>query len=300
MLQAPLAFDALSISKPSMYIQNQSLNPPTQCPAAAGNDVLVEDLPTDYEVQSLEDGGVGGLATDEVSIPTDVTEGIYGGGGRDGSNVSVPCAADGNDQVALSFGGRVFVFDGVTADKVQAVLLLLGGCQMDPGTLGVDAASQRHRASMDNTPLCSDPKRAESLNRFRQKRKERCFEKKIRYNVRQEVALRMQRRNGQFASRKSEKSTTMDATQESGKEEKEQDTLCTHCGTSSKATPMMRRGPAGPRTLCNACGLFWVNKGTMRDLSKRFQDNSTLPTGEDEDDSESDYGIPIFPCSKHA
>lgn len=23
---------------------------------------------------------------------------------------------------------------------------------------------------------------------------------------------------------------------------------------------MMRRGPAGPRTLCNACGLKWANK----------------------------------------
>lgn len=35
---------------------------------------------------------------------------------------------------------------------------------------------------------------------------------------------------------------------------------CNHCGTSSKATPMMRRGPDGPKTLCNACGLFWANK----------------------------------------
>lgn len=35
---------------------------------------------------------------------------------------------------------------------------------------------------------------------------------------------------------------------------------CKHCGISSKSTPMMRRGPAGPRTLCNACGLKWANK----------------------------------------
>ena len=35
---------------------------------------------------------------------------------------------------------------------------------------------------------------------------------------------------------------------------------CTHCGISSKSTPMMRRGPAGPRTLWNACGLKWANK----------------------------------------
>nr|CAB3471314.1 unnamed protein product [Digitaria exilis] len=43
---------------------------------------------------------------------------------------------------------------------------------------------------------------------------------------------------------------------------------CHHCGTSATATPMMRRGPDGPRTLCNACGLMWANKGLLRDLSK--------------------------------
>ncbi|KAK2977996.1 hypothetical protein RJ640_023534, partial [Escallonia rubra] len=43
---------------------------------------------------------------------------------------------------------------------------------------------------------------------------------------------------------------------------------CQHCGVSENSTPAMRRGPAGPRTLCNACGLMWANKGTLRDLSK--------------------------------
>uniref|UniRef100_A0A0A9DWA9 GATA-type domain-containing protein n=1 Tax=Arundo donax TaxID=35708 RepID=A0A0A9DWA9_ARUDO len=33
-------------------------------------------------------------------------------------------------------------------------------------------------------------------------------------------------------------------------------------------TPAMRRGPAGPRTLCNACGLMWANKGTLRSCPK--------------------------------
>ena len=35
---------------------------------------------------------------------------------------------------------------------------------------------------------------------------------------------------------------------------------CQHCGVSEHNTPAMRRGPAGPRTLCNACGLMWANK----------------------------------------
>ncbi|KAK8968473.1 GATA transcription factor 24 [Platanthera guangdongensis] len=43
---------------------------------------------------------------------------------------------------------------------------------------------------------------------------------------------------------------------------------CYNCHISAKGTPLMRRGPAGPRTLCNACGLMWANKGTLRDLSK--------------------------------
>lgn len=35
-------------------------------------------------------------------------------------------------------------------------------------------------------------------------------------------------------------------------------TYCLHCGTSE--TPEWRRGPAGPRTLCNACGLQFAKK----------------------------------------
>lgn len=35
---------------------------------------------------------------------------------------------------------------------------------------------------------------------------------------------------------------------------------CKHCGVNENNTPAMRRGPDGPRTLCNACGLMWANK----------------------------------------
>ncbi|CBI38233.3 unnamed protein product, partial [Vitis vinifera] len=54
---------------------------------------------------------------------------------------------------------------------------------------------------------------------------------------------------------------------------------CQHCGISEKSTPAMRRGPAGPRSLCNACGLMWANKGTLRDLSKGSR---MIPFGQDE------------------
>ncbi|CAH2050577.1 unnamed protein product [Thlaspi arvense] len=53
---------------------------------------------------------------------------------------------------------------------------------------------------------------------------------------------------------------------------------CRHCGTSEKSTPMMRRGPEGPRTLCNACGLMWANKGTLRDLSRAASQSGQNPS----------------------
>ncbi|PON59587.1 GATA transcription factor [Parasponia andersonii] len=189
---------------------------------------------------------------------------------------------DGSSQLTLSFRGQVYVFDAVTPDKVQAVLLLLGGCEISAGAQGVGMPSQNHRAMVDLPVRCSQPHRAASLSRFRQKRKERCFDKKVRYSVRQEVALRMQRNKGQFTSKKSDGTYSWGNGQDSGPDDNPLETSCTHCGTSSKSTPMMRRGPSGPRSLCNACGLFWANRGTLRDLSKKTQDHSQTPVEQNE------------------
>ncbi|XP_071935682.1 GATA transcription factor 28-like [Coffea arabica] len=188
-----------------------------------------------------------------------------------GSEIApAPAAGAGSDQLTLSFQGEVYVFDSVSPEKVQAVLLLLGGYEVPTGIPAVGMASQNPRNLSDLPGRSSQPQRAASLNRFREKRKERCFDKKIRYTVRKEVALRMQRKKGQFTSSKSVSeevgSSSSDYNPMSGQEE--QETSCRHCGISSKSTPMMRRGPAGPRTLCNACGLKWANKGILRDLSK--------------------------------
>ncbi|GMI83750.1 ZIM LIKE 1, GATA TRANSCRIPTION FACTOR 24, ZIM-like 1 [Hibiscus trionum] len=178
------------------------------------------------------------------------------------------------DQLTLSFQGEVYVFDSVAPDKVQAVLLLLGGYEIPSGIPALGAVPFVQRGMGDFPGRSSQPHRAASLNRFREKRKERCFDKKIRYTVRKEVALRMQRKKGQFTSSKAisdevaSASSGWNGTPGSGQDENMQETLCSHCGISSKKTPMMRRGPAGPRTLCNACGLKWANKGVLRDLSK--------------------------------
>ncbi|EXB79625.1 GATA transcription factor 25 [Morus notabilis] len=222
-------------------------------------------------------GGVaGGGVVDDVGHDP-----VYAGAGHE----LVVHRSDGSSQLTLSFRGQVYVFDAVTPDKVQAVLLLLGGCEISPGAQGVGIPNQNHRGVVDIPVRCSQPQRAASLNRFRQKRKERCFDKKVRYSVRQEVALRMQRNKGQFTSKKSEGAYGWGNSQDSGQDDNPPETLCTHCGISSKSTPMMRRGPSGPRSLCNACGLFWANRGTLRDLSKKTQDQPPTPAEQGEGDA---------------
>jgi len=122
----------------------------------------------------------------------------------------------------------------------------------------------------------NQPQRIASLTRFREKRKERCFDKKIRYSVRKEVALRMQRNKGQFTSTKpNSENLRLSAAKwdpshgwAPDSNGTQQEVVCLHCGIGERSTPMMRRGPAGPRSLCNACGLMWANKGVLRDLSK--------------------------------
>ncbi|KAL8131047.1 hypothetical protein AgCh_007107 [Apium graveolens] len=159
--------------------------------------------------------------------------------------------------------------------QVQAVLLLLGTPDIPIG-VAPDVSFVPNNRVVDDSPIRSNlSRRIASLVRFREKRKERCFDKRIRYTVRKEVAQRMHRKNGQFASLKEGcGSSNLDSErispQGDGARHSEALNLrrCHHCGVSESSTPAMRRGPAGPRTLCNACGLMWANKGTLRDLRK--------------------------------
>lgn len=210
-----------------------------------------------------------------------------GGGGGEGVEGDAPSDAgndsdnrgggDDADQLTLSFQGQVYVFDSVPPQKVQAVLLLLGAREVTPNPPAIPVATNQNQDLMGTPQRSNVPQRLASLIRFREKKKERNFDKKIRYAVRKEVALRMQRNKGQFSSSKpnndesSSAVTTWESNQSWGPESNgspHQEILCHHCGISEKSTPMMRRGPEGPRTLCNACGLMWANKGTLRDLSK--------------------------------
>ncbi|KAJ4962772.1 hypothetical protein NE237_022711 [Protea cynaroides] len=215
------------------------------------------------------------------------SEGMEGDAPSDHGNLSdphgsMPSRGHGGNQLTLSFQGEVYVFDSVSAEKVQAVLLLLGGREVPPSVPTLPMTPQSTSNNIANRGISEVPSRSNvpqrlaSLIRFREKRKERNFDKKIRYNVRKEVALRMQRNKGQFTSSKTNRDdssssiTNWDGNQQWGLDGNgpQQATACRHCGISEKSTPMMRRGPEGPRTLCNACGLMWANKGTLRDLSK--------------------------------
>ncbi|KAL9666100.1 hypothetical protein QQ045_000422 [Rhodiola kirilowii] len=185
-------------------------------------------------------------------------------------------------ELSLSFEGEVYVFPGVTPEKVQAVLLLLGGRDMPTDVPNALVASDHSKAEKSKHSNLSQ--RIASLVRFREKRKERCFDKKIRYTVRKEVAQRMHRKNGQFASVKVNSAIESWDSALSGHQgdinpqPRAIIRRCQHCGVSESSTPAMRRGPAGPRTLCNACGLMWANKGTLRDLNKGLRNSSFCQT----------------------
>ncbi|KAM1016519.1 hypothetical protein ACFX13_046941 [Malus domestica] len=236
--------------------------------------------------------GTGGAELSEVNVqsePVNLSDTNSGMVDHSGNN---------GDQLTLSFQGQVFVFDSVSPEKVQAVLLLLGGREVPPGMAAVPLTTQHDNRALTSIPQrLSVPQRLASLIRFREKRKERNFDKKIRYTVRKEVALRMQRKKGQFTSSKPNSDDSASAITSWGSNENwgqdgngsiPQEAVCRHCGTNEKCTPMMRRGPDGPRTLCNACGLMWANKGTLRDLSKAAPQAVQNPSTSRNEDSKPD------------
>lgn len=231
-------------------------------------------------------------------------------------------AAARTSELTLAFEGEVFVFPTVTPEKVQAVLLLLGGCEIPTGVPTVDIPFGQSHLDVDYNPKHAKlSRRLASLVRFREKRKERCFDKKIRYNVRKEVAQRMYRKNGQFASLKDNLGSSLcdsanscllgDGTPQPSPQLETVVGRCQHCGVGENSTPAMRRGPAGPRTLCNACGLIWANRGTLRDLNKGGRNISSdliepetpndfkplIMEGEDFSGNQGDPGTPTDPSA---
>lgn len=220
-----------------------------------------------YEHRAIENNVVGrdvGRCSIEALNGVEIVQPFLAGPDNDFTTIA-NASNGGADQLVLSFQGEVYSFDAVSPDKVQAVLLLLGGYEA-PSAVPAALGSRNNSGTGELPGRLDQPQRAASLSRFREKRKERCFDKKIRYNVRHEVALSMQRKKGRFSSSKTSSEETgsassdSNAAQGSGQDDSTVETFCTLCGTSLRSTTMMRRGPAGPRSLCNACGLKWAKQ----------------------------------------
>ncbi|KAK7822091.1 gata transcription factor 24 [Quercus suber] len=143
--------------------------------------------------------GVGGGGGVEVEARASGASGSASGS----ASASASASASRTSELTIAFEGEVYVFPAVTPDKVQAVLLLLGGCDIPNSVPSSQFLLQQNSKGIGETSRGSKlSRRIASLVRFREKRKERCFEKKIRYTCRKEVAQRMHRKNGQFASLK--------------------------------------------------------------------------------------------------
>uniref|UniRef100_A0A0E0KHI3 CCT domain-containing protein n=1 Tax=Oryza punctata TaxID=4537 RepID=A0A0E0KHI3_ORYPU len=251
-------------------------------PDAAAADAVMRDAP------ATAAGGGGGDDDDDGDDDTKEEDDDDEGEEEEPAAAPEPVSAllpGSPNQLTLLFQGEVYVFESVTPEKVQAVLLLLGSSELSPGLANMVLPNQHENRGYDDLLQRTDipAKRVASLIRFREKRKERNFDKKIRYAIRKEVALRMQRRKGQFAGRANMEGESLSpgcepASQGSGQDFPSRESKCQNCGTSEKMTPAMRRGPAGPRTLCNACGLMWANKGTLRSCPKAKVESSVVAT----------------------
>ncbi|XP_026401366.1 GATA transcription factor 28-like [Papaver somniferum] len=252
-------------------------------PVEIGND---DDDDDDYEEEENEEG----YEDDDESTDDDYEEQNTQANSRrkvesstttDTSNATVPLVSR-HSELTISFEGELYVFHSVTYQKVQAVLLLLGARHEPIAAPSVETSFYQHdndKGSGDDAQQHSNISGGTaSVVRSQKKRKELCFEKKTRYNCRKEVAQRMHRKKGQFVSlRENHKESSAaasgwDNTQSFPQNNRNPPKIvrckCQHCGVDETSTPAMRRGPAGPRSLCNACGLMWASKGTLRDLSK--------------------------------
>ncbi|KAF9603323.1 hypothetical protein IFM89_034672 [Coptis chinensis] len=93
--------------------------------------------------------------------------------------------SSGGSELTLSFEGKVYVFNGVTLDKVQAVLSYLGGNGSQFGMPVMLDVPQHPNLS----------RRFASLVRFREKRKERGLDNKTRHTTHKVVAARADGKN---------------------------------------------------------------------------------------------------------
>ncbi|XP_006663542.1 GATA transcription factor 19-like [Oryza brachyantha] len=162
----------------------------------------------------------------------------------------------GEERLVMYYRGREFVFDSVQPQKIENIILHLNGEGMIPQSIRPHPTNLvRPIAVPENFD------RFAALTRYREKKRNIKFITKADYSARRQVALRMKRSKGKFAPTVG----TSEVSLGSGVHRKGI-TFCTNCGESSDATPMMRHGPNGTKTFCNACGLMWANSRKIRKI----------------------------------
>ncbi|KAG5548446.1 hypothetical protein RHGRI_013956 [Rhododendron griersonianum] len=140
--QAPPMYDANA-----MNIQQQQQQQRNQIEGEEDDDVASGesiDNPNNirFEPHPLHDGGGGDLNGVDGVHP----HALY----VPGSEITpVAALGGGADQLTLSFQGEVYVFDSVLPEKVQAVLLLLGGYEVPTGIPTTGVIPQNHRTLFD-------------------------------------------------------------------------------------------------------------------------------------------------------
>ncbi|XP_024534585.1 GATA transcription factor 17 isoform X2 [Selaginella moellendorffii] len=199
----------------------------------------------------------------------------------------------GGSQLTLSYQGEVYLFENVPVEKVHDVLTVLGGQEIQSFTNVPSYLSYPKNQSLLEPPgpgqRLNPRDREEYIRRYREKRERRIWGKRILYSVRSNVAVKMNRHKGQFApfKVKEEESEEKPATSTPAVE-----TVCQGCGCASGTTPMMRKGPAGPKTLCNACGLMWANKGVLKSSQVREQKTPQQPLQHQQHQQQQDDLVP--------
>ncbi|CAO2144496.1 unnamed protein product [Urochloa humidicola] len=230
---------------------------------AAGGGVAEEEegpffdivIPAEYLLPGLldDDGGGGGAAAPDAEADERLAEAHVDVGGTEGGWEE--------QRLSMTYQGKAYVFDSVPPHKVETILMLLKGYELVP-----QSAKPQLTHLVQPIVVPRDFDRTAAVSRYREKRKSTLkFDVKADYSIRREIASRIARRRGKFvASDKSSEHSVAAAHRHHGEATDQQLEFCANCGESSEATPMMRRGPNGCRTFCNACGLMWAKTNKIR------------------------------------
>lgn len=146
-----------------------------------------------------------------MSMPPAEAEEIPENSSVETEGVTATPYAESPEQLTLIYKGEQFSFEAVDSDKLRAVLMLLNS-EVKKEKADVQLVSSQAGASNKGSLSPVDgslaakqvygshfSNRHASLMRFREKKKGRTFNKKIRYEVRKQVAKRMVRIKGRFA-----------------------------------------------------------------------------------------------------